>query len=126
MLATLAQTGRFHHPALRRVMVVLCTLVYLVAGALHGACDIDVTKPAPQGIRDGIAVISAVSDVGHNTADKALIADHHCHGCFSVSIADPATTLAPVAFAGPIPVVAQPDQVGAAPMLETPPPKHLT
>lgn len=101
---------------------VLCMLAYLVAGALHGACDIDVTNPVPQ----GISVMSAASDAGHSAADKALIADHHCHGCFSVSIAVPATTLAPIAFAGPILAVAQPDQVGTAPMLETPPPRHLT
>lgn len=107
------------------MMTVLCTLVYLVAGALHGACDIDVTKPAPQGIQ-GVAMMSEESDAGHNAADKALIADHHCHGCFSVSIAAPATTLVPIAFAAPILAIVQPDHVGAAPMLETPPPKHLT
>lgn len=104
------------------MMAVLCTLVYLLAGALHGACDIDVTKPALQ----GIAVMTAASDADHSAADKALIADHHCHGCFSVSIATPVTASAPIAFAAPIVAVAQPDHVGTAPMLETPPPRHLT
>ena len=122
MLAALAQTVRFRHQALRRVMAMLCTLVYLVAGALHGACEIDVTNPVPQ----GIAVMSVASDAAHNAADKAIAADHHCHGCFSVSVATPASTSAPIAFAGPILTAPQPDHVGAAPMLETPPPRHLT
>ena len=96
-------------------------LVYLVAGALHGACDIDVTNPAPP----GMAMMSAASDASHGAADKAVIADHHCHGCFSVSVAARVVTSAPVMFAGPILALTQPDLVGAAPMLDTPPPKHL-
>jgi len=122
MFARSTQTTWFRRPALRQVMAVLCMLVYLVAGALHGACDIDVTKPVPQ----GTTVMSAVSDVGHNAADKAMNADHHCHGCFSVSVANPMSTSAPVAFVGLILAVAQPDLVGATPLLDTPPPKHLT
>ena len=122
MLATVAQTVRFHRPALRRVMAMLCVMVYLVAGALHGACDIDVTNPMPH----GMAVMAGNSDAGHNAADRAMIADHHCHGCFSVFVADSVSTVTPVAFSNPVRATAQPDLVGATPILDTPPPKHLT
>ncbi len=122
MFAAVAQTVRFHRSALRRVMAMLCMMVYLLAGALHGACDIDVTNPAPH----GMAVMSGTSDAGHNAADKAMIADHHCHGCFSVSVADSVSTSVPVAFSSPVRAATQPDHIGATPMLDTPPPKHLT
>lgn len=122
MFATVAQTVRFHRPALRRVMAILCVIVYLLAGALHGACDIDVTNPAPH----SMAVMSGTSDAGHNAADKAMIADHHCHGCFSVSVADPVSTSVPVAFSSLVRAATQPDHIGATPVLDTPPPKHLT
>jgi len=123
MIARWFHTAWFRRPALRRVMAGFCVLVYLVAGALHGACDLDVTTPAA----GGTLVMSAMPDISADLADKAVVADHHCHGCFSVSVpAPPQAALAQRDAARPVRFTAEPAHLGAAPRLDTPPPKHLT
>ena len=123
MVARWFQTTWFRRPALRRVMAGLCVLVYLMAGALHGACDLDVTHPATS----GALVMSMAAETGTEPADKAMIADHHCHGCFSVSVPAPSQA-GPVQLnaARPVLFAPEPVHVGRAPLLETPPPKQLT
>ncbi|MBR1220224.1 hypothetical protein JQ557_19625 [Bradyrhizobium sp. U87765 SZCCT0131] len=98
-------------------------LVYVVAIGLHGACDLDVTGPAA----GGIVVVSAAPDSGIDIADKALIADHHCHGCFTVSVPAPSETgLAQRDAMRPVRLATAPTLAGSVPGLDTPPPKHLT
>ena len=66
----------------RGLLAVLIAAVYLLAGALHGLHDIDVTTPT------GGSEIAAVLDSSGHTDHKAL-GGHHCHGCFSVTVAQP-------------------------------------
>jgi hypothetical protein len=69
---------RFSRKAL--VMVVLAS--YMFAGAMHGLFELDVTSGS------GATIVSLVDqDAGHS--DKGIVADHHCHGCFSVSMPAP-------------------------------------
>ncbi|MEW6644245.1 MAG: hypothetical protein AB1586_27315 [Pseudomonadota bacterium] len=123
MITRWFQTAWLRRPALRRVMAGLCVLVYLVAGALHGACDLDVTTPAA----GGMLVMSMAPDASADLADKATVGDHHCHGCFSVSVPAPSQAgLAQRDDARPVRFAPEPMRLGAVPLLDTPPPKHLT
>jgi hypothetical protein len=68
--------------ASRKVMAMLVLATYVFAGALHGICELDVTNPS------GTA-ISFLADNGVDHPDRGVVADHHCHGCFSVAIPAP-------------------------------------
>ncbi|WP_244422166.1 hypothetical protein [Bradyrhizobium sp. ORS 285] len=108
------------HPGLLRRIAALCVIAaYLLAGALHGACDLDVAHAS-----SGKPEIAALLDhAGHS--DQRGVADHHCHGCFSVSVpqlqlaAVPADIVAATDW--PIPVL----RAGILSDAESPPPKHL-
>ncbi|WP_298876392.1 hypothetical protein [uncultured Bradyrhizobium sp.] len=56
--------------------------MYLLAGVLHGAHDIDVTSPS-----GGSGIASFLDHGGHS--DHKALAGHHCHGCFSVAVVQP-------------------------------------
>jgi hypothetical protein len=104
----------------RAAMAVFAVVLYLVSGALHAACHLDVTTPAG----DRIATLAADHAAGHS--DMAGIADHHCHGCFSVSIPAPVPASALVE---PLSTILPPLQATASdlvPGLDPPPPKALT
>ncbi|WP_063994895.1 hypothetical protein [Bradyrhizobium sp.] len=105
--------------ALRRAMAMFVIGMYLVAGVLHGVCDLDVTNPASNPVisMDG-------KSTGHS--EKGSVSDHHCHGCFSVSVPSPA--VAAVAMMPAIEVVPVVEVVrrGLPPGIDPPPPKHLT
>ncbi|WP_257166226.1 hypothetical protein [Bradyrhizobium sp. SRS-191] len=94
-------------------------MTYLLAGALHGACDLDVAHP--QAGKPEIA--SLLDKAGHS--DQRGIADHHCHGCFSIAV--PQLQLAAL----PTDIVAATDwpipelRSGILSDSESPPPKHL-
>ena len=63
----------------RGIMAALVLIAYIVSGVLHGVYDVDVTNPSGQ------TVISLLkSKTGQS--DKGAIVEHHCHGCFSVSV----------------------------------------
>src|SRR5262245_8676836 len=105
---------------LRAAMAVFAMVLYLIAGALHAACHLDVTTPAG----DRIVTLAADHTAGH--PGKADIADHHCHGCFSVSIPAP---LFASALLEPLSTILPPLQASASglvPSLDPPPPKTLT
>lgn len=75
----------FQHRLLRvsRQAVAMAVLVmYLLAGAVHGLCDLDLTTGSPT------AIVTLPSQGGDHS-DNVLAADHHCHGCFSVSLPSP-------------------------------------
>jgi hypothetical protein len=104
---------------LRRIATLCVMLAYLLAGALHGACDLDLADHSA-GKRE---IASVVDKVGHS--DQRGITDHHCHGCFSVTV--PQLQLASVpaeivaATDWPIPVL----RAGVLSESESPPPKNL-
>jgi len=66
--------------ALRRIAALCVLLAYLLAGALHGACDLDVAHPSA-----GQPEIASLLDHADHS-DPRGIAGHHCHGCFSVAV----------------------------------------
>ncbi|CAN5198782.1 hypothetical protein BH10PSE11_BH10PSE11_38600 [soil metagenome] len=104
----------------RGIAIVLMMAVYLLASALHSACDLDVTNPTGNDIVT-LATAKNVDGVG-----KGLAIEHHCHGCFSVSL--PATALSAVAIEHKSIRPVQPRSLGAGliPGIDTPPPRFLT
>jgi hypothetical protein len=101
-------------------VTVFLTVAYLFAGVLHGICDLDVTIPSGQ----GVVAMSAATDT--DASGKTMAAEHHCHGCFSVSVPTPAlasATIEPKAAAIPHPLLRNSDLV---PGIDTPPPKLLS
>ena len=66
----------------RKIAAVFVMAMYLLAGALHTLCDLDVTNASDN------TAISINKDVGQS--EKGVVAEHHCHGCFSVSVPAPA------------------------------------
>jgi hypothetical protein len=107
-------------PGLWRRIAALCLmLAYLLAGALHGACDLDVAHAS-----SGKPEIAMLLDkAGH--ADQRGIADHHCHGCFSVAVPQLqlAMLLSDIVAATDWPAPAP--GVGILSDSDSPPPKHL-
>ncbi|MFT4121350.1 MAG: hypothetical protein QM712_31875 [Bradyrhizobium sp.] len=102
-------------------MAVLVAVLHLLSGALHGAHDIDVTSPS-----GGSEIASILDDglAGHD-GHKAL-AGHHCHGCFSIAMAQPMQSDA-AADVVAVPILhRQLPLVGVAPDTVSPPPKRLT
>ncbi|WP_284418389.1 MULTISPECIES: hypothetical protein [unclassified Bradyrhizobium] len=94
-------------------------IAYLFAGALHGACDLDVAHPST-----GKTEIASLLDKADHSDQRSLV-DHHCHGCFSVAVpqlqlaAVPADRVAAIGW--PIPVL----RAGVLPESDSPPPRHL-
>ncbi|MGV7217969.1 hypothetical protein [Bradyrhizobium sp. UFLA05-112] len=104
---------------LRGLLAVLVATIYLLSGLLHGAHDLDVTNPT------GKAEIALALDGAAGHTDHKAFAGHHCHGCFSVTVTQPAqagTLNALVAAPQPprLPAVA-----GVVPDTDSPPPKHI-
>jgi hypothetical protein len=102
-----------------RFAVVFLIVAYLLSGALHHCFDIDVTAP------EGRIVVSMTPDHA-DTNGPGMVADHHCHGCFSVSLPSPpllAVTITPESAAIPKVLSRASDLV---PSIDTPPPKRLT
>ena len=109
--------GMFRTRHVRGLLAVLVATIYLLSGLLHGAHDLDVINPS------GKAEIASVLDGGHT--DHKAFAGHHCHGCFSVTVAQPAqaeTLNALVAAPQPL---RQPAIAGVVPDTDSPPPKHI-
>ncbi|MBR0715725.1 hypothetical protein [Bradyrhizobium liaoningense] len=112
--------GVVHLRNWRGLLAVLVATLYLLSGTLHGIYDVDVS--ASSGQSDIVTVLGAAS--GH--ADHKAIAGHHCHGCFSVAVAQ---AVLPVTPAEPVTQPASPRLpalAGIVPDTDSPPPKHLT
>lgn len=77
----------------RRGTAVVVLAIYLLAGALHGVCGIDVAHAG-----GGQTMSNHVKDDSRH-AEQSLVPDAHCHGCFPVFISAPptaGTVMAPV------------------------------
>jgi len=105
---------------LRRIAALCVMLAYLLAGALHGACDLDVAHASA-----GKPEIASLLDKADHS-DPRGIADHHCHGCFSVAMPQLQLAMIPAdivaATTWTIPLL----RTGVLSESESPPPKHLT
>jgi hypothetical protein len=105
----------------RGLVAVLIAAMYLLSGVLHGAHDIDVTSPS-----GGSEIASILDDGSAAHGDHKAIAGHHCHGCFSIAVAQP---MQPEVTAD---LVSAPVSqrvaalIGIAPDTDSPPPKFLT
>jgi hypothetical protein len=115
---------KFHERLMRfsrKAVVVLVLATYLFAGALHGLCDIDLTNPSG-------SVVVSMSDkaAGTGDGDKGLVAEHHCHGCFSVSVPSPMTTASVVEMVNEVVFHHDVEPRGVTHGIDLPPPKLLT
>jgi hypothetical protein len=103
----------------RGLLSVLIAVVYLLAGALHGLHDIDVTTPG------GGSEIAAVIDGSTDHSDHQAIGGHHCHGCFSVTLAQPAPPAASIALVSASRLQRLSRLAGIVPDTDSPPPKQI-
>lgn len=105
----------------RGLMAVLVAVMYLLSGVLHGAHDIDVTTPS------GGSEIASILDTGSaGHSDHKALNGHHCHGCFSIAVAQPLPAEAAAEIIGaPVPQ-REPALIGIFVDTDSPPPKHLT
>ena len=113
----------FGHDRLRRprgIVTVLLTMVYLFVGALHGACELDVTNPS------GRSVITVSAPMDTDESGNAVAAEHHCHGCFSVSMPTPVQVASVIEPKVAGLSAAPSDGSDLIPGIDTPPPKTLT
>ncbi|ULL01617.1 hypothetical protein [Bradyrhizobium sp. I71] len=97
-------------------------MAYLLPGILHGFVDVDVAD------RYGSSTTIFLMDgKSSQSSERGLVADHHCHGCFSVSVPAPAqqAELAPGLKVAELPKSAAP-LYGNVRGLDPPPPKSLT
>lgn len=97
----------------------LIAVVYLLASALHGSHDIDVTTSG------GGSELAAVLDGSPGHGDHKAIGGHHCHGCFSVAVAQPALSAASVVLVSATSPQHAPRLAGIIPDTDSPPPKHI-
>lgn len=98
----------------------LLIVAYLLSGALHEFLDMDVAAPG------GRIVVAMSSTKESNTSGKTIAGEHHCHGCFSVSVPAPvlhSATIEPKVAVIPPPLSGNSNLVRG---LDTPPPKLLT
>lgn len=104
---------------LRGALALFVLTMYLIGGVFHGVCDMDVTNAS------GGAVISlADKAIGH--PEEGVVADYHCHGCFSVSV--PVTAIGEMEVMPIVKVVTifDTDRRGLPPGIDPPPPKSPT
>ena len=98
-----------------------CVMIaYVLAGALHGVCDLDVTNPA------GGSEIASVLGGNAGHSEQKGVAEHHCHGCFSVAVPQPVLSVTNFELSSAPNWPLATDRVGLTPDTESPPPKHLT
>ncbi|MBR0789050.1 hypothetical protein JQ631_08215 [Bradyrhizobium manausense] len=100
-------------------MAVLVATMYLLSGVLHGAHDIDVTSPS-----GGSEIASLFGNGGHG--DHTALGGHHCHGCFSIAVAQTLQSEVTADIVAAPVVQRAPALVGIAPDTDSPPPKSLT
>ncbi|WP_158668003.1 hypothetical protein [Bradyrhizobium guangdongense] len=103
----------------RGLLSVLIAAVYLLASTLHGSHDIDVTTPG------GGSEIAAVLDGASGHGDHKAMGSHHCHGCFSLTLAQPAPSTASVALVSAARPQHAPRLAGIVPDTDSPPPKPI-
>lgn len=106
----------------RRSLAALVTVIYVLAGALHSLCDLDVTNPGGNG---AISFLADASDQGGaGSSGKSILRERHCHGCFAASLDQPVypAILTELSYVDPPPPRVH--IAGIMPETETPPPRH--
>jgi hypothetical protein len=108
----------------RNLATILLTVVYMLVGGLHVFCDSDVTTGSAAGMIVSVSDADAAGDV--HVPGKSTVGDHHCHGCFAVSVPAQVVIARPVEMASAL--VARPyvHRVDATLRHDTPPPKFLS
>ena len=106
----------------RRVLVAFVLATYLITGAMHGLCGLDVTNPSLA----TIATIASVADNGIGHADTGPVADHHCHGCFFTMAEPMVMTARPVVVAVRTVASYDTEHRGLPRAIDPRPPKILT
>jgi hypothetical protein len=102
----------------RGLLAVLVAITYLASGALHGLHYLDVANPTG---KTEIASMLGDGSAGHG--DHKALTGHHCHGCFSVAVAQPVQAAAVLELVAAPEPAGLPAIVGVIPDLESPPPK---
>lgn len=100
----------------RNALVWAVMTAYLIAGILHGVDHLDLASSKVQ-------VVVAIGDKGDAVPDKADVAGQHCHGCFSVAIADHAVTPPKLDASGPTGIARNMPPPGERRGIDPPPPK---
>jgi hypothetical protein len=101
-----------------RAVAVLVLAMYVFAGALHAFHDFDVANAS------GKVIVSINKD--GSQSEKGIAAEHHCHGCFSVSIPAPVAAEAAITLVRDVLVLQDIQRRGLPPGIDPPPPKFLT
>jgi hypothetical protein len=101
-----------------RALAALVLSIYFLAGVLHGLHGVDVASPA------GEMIVSINQD--GDSSEKGIAAEHHCHGCFSVSIPAPLIAAAGAKPAQEVVIPRDIQRRGRALGIDPPPPKLLT
>lgn len=118
MLANRQPSGSCRSRNWRGLLSVLIAVVYLLASTLHGSHDIDVTTPG------GGSEIAAVFDGPPGHGDPKVVGSHHCHGCFSLTVTQPAPLTASVTLVSAASPQRAPRLAGIVLDTDSPPPKH--
>ena len=113
------RSGRALPRSLRDVMRLLVLGMYLIAGALHGGCNLDVVSSSSK-------IVFTLVDDGAGHSDRGALTDHHCHGCFSVSVPTPTIAAIEVMPTVEMRPALQVARQGLPPGIDPPPPKSLT
>lgn len=93
-------------------------MMYVMAGALHGICDLDVAN------NSGSSIVASIKK-NINQPEKGLIAEHHCHGCFSIVVPAPIVTAVVVEPTFKVIVATNTARRELSLSIEPPPPKIL-
>lgn len=103
----------------RRVLVAFVLATYLITGAMHGLCGLDVTNPS-------VETIMSIADRGIGHSDMGTVADNHCHGCFSMTAEPLVVTAKPVVLAVRTIASFDTERRGLPRAIDPRPPKILT
>jgi hypothetical protein len=103
----------------RRALVAFVLATYLITGAMHGLCGLDVTNPS-------LETIMSIADKGVGHSDMGTVADNHCHGCFFMTAEPHVTTAKPVAVKTRTVAFVDIERRSLPRGIDPPPPKFLT
>lgn len=103
----------------RRALVAFVLATYLITGAMHGLCGLDVTNAS-------VETIMSIADRGIGHSDMGTVADNHCHGCFSMTAQPLIVTAKPIALETRTLVFHDSERRGLPRAIDPRPPKSLT
>lgn len=104
----------------RKIAALALLSVYVLTGSFHAYFDTDAPK-----VVSSQFLMSGVAKDG-DTSSKSVTADHHCHGCFSVSVAASAVVASTVEPRPALSAAPQTFYRRDANGIDPPPPKSLT